>query len=135
MTMPKRKLRLIAKICLTLAFLCLLIDILTATTIYLLNPAFFYVAETNIPFRNFLVYQTPEATITFIGHFLLTHVLFLTSAATLLYITLWQNSQTPLTKLNIFALTVAIFALFYTGCLSLYGVSGNVQSIIYLLRG
>jgi predicted membrane channel-forming protein YqfA (hemolysin III family) len=131
--MPKRKLQLIAKICPTLAFLCLIIDMLTATAIYLLDPATFYQAETNIPFRNFLVYQTPQALLTFLIYFA-GNLCVLTMSTLYLHCMARKTTQ-PLLILEKAAFSMAILVLIYASTLNLYGAISNIRCILIILGG
>lgn len=135
--MDRKTLRTISKIALAFAIFGLTVDVATATTVYLINPAYFYANEINVFFRNMLVYQTFSTTLTFIGFFLVTNGLFLISTTTILYLTLWRKPpETPFTGLEVRALTICIVTLFVAGLLSLsVALDGNVRSILYLLNG
>jgi hypothetical protein len=106
----------------------------TATIIYFIDPAYFYANETNTIFRDFLVYQTFETTTKFLSYFFISYLLFFIIAVLLLYSMLWLKPPAPYTKFETIGLAVAIIGLLYVGCKNLYGISGNIQSIIYLLN-
>jgi len=131
--MGKSTLRLISKIALAFAILSFTVDIATAIAIYLINPSYFYSRETNVALRDFLVERTPEATLLFIREGLLPNVVVTVVAALLLYSILWL--KTSLSRVDVLIVIVAVCVLIYGGCKSLYGVSGNIRSIIYLQNG
>jgi hypothetical protein len=107
---------------------------LTATAIYLLDPATFYQAETNIPFRNFLVYQTPQALLTFLIYFFTGNLCVLTTSTLYLHHIASKTTQ-PLLILEKAAFSMAILVLIYASTLNLYGAISNIQCILTILKG
>lgn len=126
--------RSISIMIIVVAFGCLILDIATATIIYVMDPAYFYVVETNIPFRDFLHYRTFDSAVTFLYSLIVQNLLLLITATFYLYIFVIQKGPgEPLGLLKTIGCVIAGLALLYAIAMNLYGVSANIGSIRYLL--
>ena len=124
---------LISKTFTVFVIVCYLLDVGTATTVYHIDPDYFYLAETNITFKEFLCRQTTASTIDFI-HQVSGQLFTLVCAVWLAHIAVKNvTPKAPFSILQKISYLFAVSCLLYMGNISLYGTIANMQCIMWLL--